>query len=220
MLPPSFRYFLRNHYQRRPLLTVGCTPGVYALSGEGFRELHIFFAPRSRRPSRPTRPPDEFNIGFECLFLLLRQHQGHLVDSTALSVRFDPDDQREIVGDYHRCVAEMAGRFAAFVAKYMGDGVLVGYPQANGDDPARAVQVGLAVVDAVRALSLSHRIEIQTNWTRIPHIPSMITVATSPATTAPPTMNRSANALVTPCAIMTPPAPTARWARTKNAPSQ
>jgi len=43
MLPPSFRYFLRNHYQRRPALTVGCTPGVYALSGEGFRELHIFF---------------------------------------------------------------------------------------------------------------------------------------------------------------------------------
>ena len=33
----------------------------------------------------------------------------------------------------------------------------------------------------------------------------MITVATSPATTAPPTMNRSANALLTPCAIMTPP---------------
>ena len=74
------------------------------------------------------------------------------MDSTALSVRFDPEDQREIVGAYHRCVAEMAGRFAAFVAKY-----IVGYPQANGDDPARAVQVGLAVVDAVRALSLSHR---------------------------------------------------------------
>jgi class 3 adenylate cyclase len=83
--------------------------------------------------------------------------RGDLVGSTALSVRFDPEDQREIVGAYHRCVAETVGRFAAFVAKYMGDGVLVGYPQANGDAPERAVRVGSAVVDAVRALSLSHR---------------------------------------------------------------
>jgi hypothetical protein len=30
---------------------------------------------------------------------------------------------------------------------------------------------------------------IQMNWTRIPHIPSIITVATIPATTAPLTMN-------------------------------
>src|SRR5215469_6473314 len=61
---------------------------------------------------------------------------------------------------------------------------------------------------------------IQINWTRIPHIPSMITVATSPATTAPPTINRSANALLTPCAIMTSRAPAARCARRKNAPNQ
>src|SRR5262249_39141131 len=61
---------------------------------------------------------------------------------------------------------------------------------------------------------------IQTNRTRIPHIPSMITVATSPARTAPPTINRSASALLTPCAIMTARAAAARCARTKNAPSQ
>ena len=157
MLPPSFRYFLRNHYQRRPALTVGCTPGVYALSGEGFRELHIFFAPRSRRPRDRQGLRTNSISALNAYSCCCGSTRGDLVDSTALSVRFDPEDQREIVGAYHRCVAEMAGRFAAFVAKYMGDGVLVGYPQANGDDPARAVQVGLAVVDAVRALSLSHR---------------------------------------------------------------
>ena len=145
---------------------------------------------------------------------------GDLVGSTALSVRFDPEDQREIVGAYHRCVAETVGRFAAFVAKYMGDGVLVGYPQANGDDPERAIRVGLGGRRRGPRPQPIASLAIQTNWTRIPHIPSMITVATSPATTAPPTINRSANALVTPCAIMTPRAPTARWARTKNAPSQ
>jgi hypothetical protein len=47
-----------------------------------------------------------------------------LVGSTPLSVRFDPEDLREIVGGYHRCVADTVARFARFVAKYMGDGVL------------------------------------------------------------------------------------------------
>ena len=47
-----------------------------------------------------------------------------LVGSTPLSTRFDPEDLREIVGAYHRCVADTVGRFGGFVAKYMGDGVL------------------------------------------------------------------------------------------------
>jgi class 3 adenylate cyclase len=35
-----------------------------------------------------------------------------------------------------RCVADTVGRFGGFVAKYMGDGVLIyfGYPQAHEDD--------------------------------------------------------------------------------------
>ena len=48
-----------------------------------------------------------------------------LVGSTALSVRFDPEDLREIIGAYHRCVTDTVGRFGGFVAKYMGDGVLI-----------------------------------------------------------------------------------------------
>jgi len=30
-----------------------------------------------------------------------------------------------VIGAYHRCVADTVVRFAGFVAKYMGDGVLV-----------------------------------------------------------------------------------------------
>jgi class 3 adenylate cyclase len=41
------------------------------------------------------------------------------------STPFDPEDLREIVGAYHRCVADTVGRFGGFVAKYMGDGVLI-----------------------------------------------------------------------------------------------
>ena len=48
-----------------------------------------------------------------------------LVGSTPLSTRYDPEDLREIVGAYHRCVADTVGRFGGFVAKFMGDGVLI-----------------------------------------------------------------------------------------------
>ena len=41
-----------------------------------------------------------------------------LVGSTPLSTRFDPEDLREIVGAYHRSVADTVGRFGGFVAKY------------------------------------------------------------------------------------------------------
>ena len=48
-----------------------------------------------------------------------------LVGSTALSARLDPEDLREIIAAYHRRVAEVVGRYHGFIAKYMGDGVLV-----------------------------------------------------------------------------------------------
>jgi class 3 adenylate cyclase/predicted ATPase len=91
-----------------------------------------------------------------------------LVGSTSLSTRYDPEDLRELLGDYHRAVAETVGRFDGFVAKYMGDGVLIyfGYPQAHEDDAERAVRAGLAVIEAVGQLpareDLSVRLGIAT----------------------------------------------------------
>src|SRR5689334_6795286 len=77
-----------------------------------------------------------------------------LVGSTALSARMDPEDLREIISAYQKCVAETVQRFGGFVAKYMGDGVLVyfGYPQAHEDDAERAVRAGLELVAAVASL--------------------------------------------------------------------
>jgi class 3 adenylate cyclase len=74
-----------------------------------------------------------------------------LVGSTALSARMDPEDLREVISAYQKCVAEAVQRFGGFVAKYMGDGVLVyfGYPQAHEDDAERAVRSGLELVAAV-----------------------------------------------------------------------
>jgi hypothetical protein len=48
-----------------------------------------------------------------------------LVGSTALSARMDLEDLREVISAYQKCVAETVQRFGGFVAKYMGDGVLV-----------------------------------------------------------------------------------------------
>ena len=78
-----------------------------------------------------------------------------LVGSTALSSRLDPEDLREVIGAYHKCVAETVPRFDGFVAKYMGDGILIyfGYPQAHEDDAERALRTGLTLVDAVPKLS-------------------------------------------------------------------
>ena len=80
-----------------------------------------------------------------------------LVGSTALSARMDPEDLREVISTYQKCVAETVGRLGGFVAKYMGDGVLIyfGYPQAHEDDAERAVRAGLEIVAAVTALKSS-----------------------------------------------------------------
>jgi class 3 adenylate cyclase len=86
-----------------------------------------------------------------------------LVGSTPLSTRFDPEDLREIVGAYHRCVADTVGRFGGFVAKYMGDGVLIyfGYPEAHEDDAERAARAGLAVIDAVGRLATPEPLNVR-----------------------------------------------------------
>jgi hypothetical protein len=59
-------------------------------------------------------------------------------------------------------------RFDGFVAKYLGDGVLIyfGYPQAHEDDAERAVRAGLELIAAVTGLktaaSLQSRVGIAT----------------------------------------------------------
>ena len=86
-----------------------------------------------------------------------------LVGSTPLSTRFDPEDLRELIGTYHRCVADTVAGFGGFVAKYMGDGVLIyfGYPEAHEDDAERAVRAGLAVIDAAGRLTTPEPLKIR-----------------------------------------------------------
>jgi class 3 adenylate cyclase len=91
-----------------------------------------------------------------------------LVGSTALATRMDPEDLREVVLAFQKCVAETVRRFGGFVAQYTGDGALVyfGYPQAQEDDAERAVRAGLALIAAMAGLetrtSLQTRVGIAT----------------------------------------------------------
>ena len=103
-------------------------------------------------PPAPSPPPTASEAERRQLTIMFCD----LVGSTALSTRFDPEDLRELIGPYHRAVADTVGRFDGFVAKYMGDGVLVyfGYPQAHEDDAERAVRAGLGAIDAVRRLDV------------------------------------------------------------------
>ncbi|ANK90715.1 MULTISPECIES: adenylate/guanylate cyclase domain-containing protein [Rhizobium] len=86
-----------------------------------------------------------------------------LVGSTALSSRLDVEDLREIIGAFHRCVADTIAGFSGFVAKYMGDGVLIyfGYPQARENDAEQAVRAGLALVDTIGRLQQSEPLRVR-----------------------------------------------------------
>src|SRR5215831_4272757 len=86
-----------------------------------------------------------------------------LVGSTALSARTDPEDLREVISAYQRCVAKTVRRFGGFVARYLGDGVLIyfGYPAAHEDDAERAVRAGLALIDAVAALPAPEPLQVR-----------------------------------------------------------
>ena len=107
--------------------------------------------PLTRRPHRvPQAPPPEDRAERRQVTVMF----SDLVGSTALSARMDPEDLREVISAYQKCVAETVRRFGGFVAKFMGDGVLIyfGYPQAHEDDAERAVRAGLELVAAVSDL--------------------------------------------------------------------
>src|SRR5690242_11595891 len=74
-----------------------------------------------------------------------------LIGSTALSARLDPEDLRDIIRGYQACVASTIQQFNGFIARYVGDGVLIyfGWPEAHEADAERAVRAGLAVAAAV-----------------------------------------------------------------------
>jgi class 3 adenylate cyclase/predicted ATPase len=80
-----------------------------------------------------------------------------VVGSTALSERLDPEELGDVILAYREVVAAATVHFGGFVARYVGDGVLIyfGYPKAHGDDPVRALHTSLEILAGMRKLSES-----------------------------------------------------------------
>jgi class 3 adenylate cyclase len=148
-----------------------------SLTAEDLRDLGIASVGHRRRlleaikalpaDAAPTSPAPRVETGAERRQLTVMFCD--LAGSTALSSRLDPEDLREVLGAYHAAVAEVVAGFDGYVAKYMGDGVLVyfGYPRAHEDDAERAVRAGLALAERIDQLrsgagALASRIGIAT----------------------------------------------------------
>ena len=86
-----------------------------------------------------------------------------LVDSTGLSVRLDPEDMRDLLEAYRTSVTDAVARFDGFIARFLGDGILVyfGFPLAHEDDAERAVSAGLAAVAAVDGLKARAGVQLR-----------------------------------------------------------
>ena len=78
-----------------------------------------------------------------------------LVGSTPLSQQLDAEEWREVIAKYQQAASDAVARFGGYVAKNLGDGLLIyfGWPNAREDDPERAVLAGLAIVDAMVPLN-------------------------------------------------------------------
>ena len=156
-----------------------------SLTAEDLKELGVGFVGHRRKlldaiaalraqASAPTPPLSDASLAIDKAAKDTAERRqvtvmfSDLVGSTALSARMDPEDLREVISAYQKCVAETVRRCGGFVAKYMGDGVLIyfGYPQAHEDDAERAVRAGLDLIAAVAALkspvSLQTRVGIAT----------------------------------------------------------
>ena len=81
---------------------------------------------------------------------------ANLAGSAMRPMGIDPEDVREVIAAYRRCVADIVGRYDGHVAQFFGEGILVyfGYPRAHEDDPERALRVGLEAIARVAALDL------------------------------------------------------------------
>lgn len=88
-----------------------------------------------------------------------------LVGSTAMSQRMDPEDLRTVIRAYQSNCGKVVSAFGGFVARYMGDGIMIyfGYPRADENDPERAVRASLDMIEAVSRLNetLGREMEVE-----------------------------------------------------------
>ncbi len=143
-----------------------------ALTSEDLRELGVASIGHRRRileaaaklraegPAQPVSAEPNAPHGREPLVSAERRHLTvmfcDLMDSTALSVRVDPEDFREFIGAYRVAIEQAIRPHQGQIARFQGDGVMVffGYPRSFAHDAESAVAAGLAIVDRIAELPL------------------------------------------------------------------
>ncbi|MGR9117343.1 MAG: AAA family ATPase [Gammaproteobacteria bacterium] len=86
-----------------------------------------------------------------------------LADSTAMSANMDLEVFRELILAFQTTVTKVIRYYDGFIARYMGDGLLVyfGYPCAHEDAPERATRAGLDIIDAISKLEFPDNLQLQ-----------------------------------------------------------
>ena len=141
-----------------PCLTVKDLKDV-GVASIGHRRV-LLRAIAAMRPSAPIDEPSQAHgedRGIDHPFRTIAERRQlsvmfcDLADSTALSSRLDPEDLSTIIRAYQSRVTTAVARFGGFVARYVGDGVLVyfGWPAAHESNAEQAVRAALAVIEAV-----------------------------------------------------------------------
>jgi len=110
-------------------------------------------SPPPRSDSSPSKPPEPPRADAQRRQLTVMFCD--LVGSTALSAELDPEDLREVITAFQDRCRQAIQRYQGFIARYMGDGMLVyfGYPRAHEDDAERAVRAGLEIVRSMEGLN-------------------------------------------------------------------
>ncbi|SLN69294.1 adenylate/guanylate cyclase domain-containing protein [Oceanibacterium hippocampi] len=108
------------------------------------------FAPTGTAPERPA-PATTTDAERRPLTVMFCD----LADSTALSTKLDPEDLQDVIRAYQETSTRLVRKYDGYVAKYMGDGILVyfGYPKSLERDAERAVRSALAIVEAMAGLN-------------------------------------------------------------------
>jgi class 3 adenylate cyclase/predicted ATPase len=85
-----------------------------------------------------------------------------LVSSTTIARGLDAEDFRDLINEYQAICHEVVNEFGGHVAQYLGDGVMVyfGYPLAHEDDPQRATQAAIVLIERIRTLNDRLRLEL------------------------------------------------------------
>jgi class 3 adenylate cyclase/predicted ATPase len=112
-------------------------------------------APPLLEASPAVEPPGVTSVASDAERRPLTVMFCDLADSTALSAKLDPEDLQDVIRAYQERCTAIVREYEGFVAKYMGDGILVyfGYPKSLERNAERAVRSGLAIVEAMALLN-------------------------------------------------------------------